>query len=295
MRNTEMPNFFVIGASKSGTSSLHRYLDMHPAISMSRIKEPGYFLQDDPSRTLAIKDREEYLDLFEPGHDLRGESTVAYTAFPNRAGVPEAIASEVPEARLLYVVRDPITRIPAMVRQAIAVGVFEPRDPTAPASVRDWIGNLEDPDNLIVASCRYMTQVRQYLEVFPREAMMVIDSDELRDDRRETMDAIFGFLGCDPEEVNGEFDLLENEGDRLHLKPAPYRWLRRSTSLRRFYRRRPDRVREALGGRFGAMLGRPIPKPVIEEELRADLEALFRPDVEALRDFTGLRLEGWSL
>ena len=291
-----MPNFFVIGASKSGTTSLHTYLDQHPDISMSRIKEPGYFLQGiDPSQSLFIEDRDRYLGLFEAGHDLRGESTVAYTFYPWLKGTPGAIAKEVPGAKFIYLVRDPISRILAMIRQGIAVGTFEPEDPSVPAEVRDWIGDVGGPENRIVEACLYMTQVRQYLKVFPRDSIMVVDSDDLRDRREETMAAIFGFLGCDPAAATGEFDLLANEGDQLHLKPTPYRWLRKRTRLRRFYRRRPDRMREALGGRFGATLGRPIPRPVIDDELRTELEDLLRPEVEALRDFTGLKFEGWSI
>ena len=44
-RNREMPNLFIIGAAKCGTSSLHSYLDLHPEISMSDVKEPMYFLR----------------------------------------------------------------------------------------------------------------------------------------------------------------------------------------------------------------------------------------------------------
>ena len=296
MTNADMPNLFVIGAAKCGTSSLHQYLNEHPDVSMSSVKEPGFFIQGvDPARALAIKERKRYLSLFEAGHRIRGESTVAYSTYPCLEGIPEAIADEVPDASFLYLVRDPIERIAAMVRQGIAVGFIEPEDPTVPASVRECIGRLDDPGNRFIAGGKYMTQAQRFVEVFSKESILVIDSDELRFRRRETMAEIFRFLDCDPEEVRHAFGRMENVGSDLTLKPAPYRWLRRRRRLRRWYRRRPDETREALGGRLGALFGKPIPKPVIDAPLRRDLEEVFRPEVEALREFTGKPFSAWSI
>ena len=72
------PNFFIVGAAKSGTTSLHHYLNQHPRISMSKIKEPQYFsrvLVPDDHPIRPIRDEREYLDLFDvtPETEILGE------------------------------------------------------------------------------------------------------------------------------------------------------------------------------------------------------------------------------
>ena len=111
-RNTEMPNLFIIGAAKCGTTSLHCYLDLHPEISMSRIKEPRFFAcPEGPREERAITDRNRYLALFEAGKKIRGEASPAYSQHPAVSGVPGRIAMESPDAKFIYLVRDPIERI----------------------------------------------------------------------------------------------------------------------------------------------------------------------------------------
>ena len=71
--NTEMPNLFIIGAAKCGTTSLHHYLDQHPEVSMSEVKEPRYFCRHfDDLGLPAVSRRDEYLGLFESGTAHRG-------------------------------------------------------------------------------------------------------------------------------------------------------------------------------------------------------------------------------
>ena len=74
------PNLFVVGAAKAGTTSLWRYLDQHPAIYMSPVKEPHYFSSFTPGLFPAVKDEGEYLELFRDAGDapLRGEASASY-------------------------------------------------------------------------------------------------------------------------------------------------------------------------------------------------------------------------
>ena len=90
-----MPTFFVIGAAKCGTTSLHEYLDLHPDISMSDVKEPSYFLERTGRTGNKPSGRDAYLGLFKEGTAARGESSPQYSAFPHQGGVPRAIRLEV--------------------------------------------------------------------------------------------------------------------------------------------------------------------------------------------------------
>src|SRR4051794_21023487 len=107
--NSLLPNFFIIGAGKAGTTSLHAYLKLNPAIHMSKVKEPNFFTAPDPARPHAngqMTDPEQYRAMFVTDKPLRGESSTSYTLHPLRPGVPERIHALVPDARFVYLVRD---------------------------------------------------------------------------------------------------------------------------------------------------------------------------------------------
>src|SRR5207244_9201435 len=101
-----LPNLVSIGASRCGTTSLHRYLDLHPDIAMSKTKELNFFVEErNWQRGVAWYERE-----FSDSAPVRGEASPHYTAFPRYRGVAGRMARVVPEARLVYLVRDPIDR-----------------------------------------------------------------------------------------------------------------------------------------------------------------------------------------
>ena len=107
------PNFFIIGAMKSGTSSLHSYLETHPSVFMCHPKEPCYFVDPDQLqpewpelwRRGYWKDEKNYLKLFEGAGNAKiiGEASTDYTKLNLFTGVPERIASFCPDARFVYI------------------------------------------------------------------------------------------------------------------------------------------------------------------------------------------------
>ena len=101
-----LPNLIVIGAAKCGTTSLHEYLDLHPEVAMSREKELDFFVEEKHWG----RGVEWYAAQFEDA-PVRGESSPSYTAYPRYRGVPERIRRVVPDAKLVYLVRDPVERI----------------------------------------------------------------------------------------------------------------------------------------------------------------------------------------
>src|SRR5688572_24468381 len=104
-----LPNFFIIGAMKAGTTSLWQYLRRHPEIFMSKLKEPGYFTEE----LRWDQGIEWYRSLFDDAGSARavGEASTSYTKWPRFAGIPARMHALVPEARLIYLVRDPGDRI----------------------------------------------------------------------------------------------------------------------------------------------------------------------------------------
>ena len=277
-----LPNLVVIGAAKCGTTSLHEYLDAHPEISMSREKELHFFVdRKNWERGLAW-----YESQFDASAPVRGESSPGYSAFPLYGGVVERMAETIPQAKLVYLVRDPVKRIVSHYTHRTVnwpeMGTLE--QALADPHVREWL----------VTPSRYWLQLERYLTRFPAEQILVVDSDELRASRAEVLARIFAFVGVDPSFRSPGFERSYNTGTgRLRRNSAGDAVSRvlegalgpgRSQALR-------ERVPSALKAPF-----RRAAEPVVlTERLRSELEDELRGDAERLRAHTGLGFAGWSI
>ncbi len=286
-----LPNFFVIGAAKCGTTSLALYLGLHPEIHISAINEPRFFAEPDPLRPFPgrrVGDLSEYESLFASSAPLRGEICGSYSQHPWRAGVPDRIRKLVPDARFVYVVGDPIRRIESHYMQTVA-------EEGEVRSINAALGDIEDPQNPAVCPGRYAYQVEQYLAKFPEDRMLVLDRDDLEGHRKETLSSIFSFLGVAADHHDPEFGQMRNRSsDHRRLSSGLYGRLRQS-GLRRAVGALPPTVRRSLLTPVRRALTDEVPRPLLDEGIRARLEDHFRPEVERLRSLTGKSFAGWSL
>jgi hypothetical protein len=286
-----LPNFFVIGAANSGTTSLYHYLGLHAQIHVSATKEPAYFCRelDGPWRLGRVATRAEYEALFESAAPMRGDCTPAYSQHPWRSGVPERIHELIPTARFIYLVRDPVERVLAQVQHAQAAGQEQPNP------LRVVLGEIDDPlRNRYLIPSLYATQVQRYHDVFPSERMLVVDSADLKSARATTLRRIFRFLGVDEVVASADFSAELNRGEAKRLPSRRYARLRES-SLGRAWRRLPGRVRVPVGRRVMRGFTAPAERPNLEDDLRLALGDIFRPEAERLRALTGLSFASWSL
>ena len=106
-RHAALPNLIIIGGLKCGTTSIHHYLGLHPEIHMSKPKELNFFVEE-LNWDLGL---DWYRGRFDDRFAVRGESSPHYTNLPYFEGVPERIHEHIPDAKLIYMVRDPISRI----------------------------------------------------------------------------------------------------------------------------------------------------------------------------------------
>jgi hypothetical protein len=290
-----LPTFFIIGAAKSGTTSLHYYLDRHPQIQMSGHKEPNFFSGPEngvPYPWGRVSRLEEYEELFDPAVGVRGESSTGYASHPRRQGVPERIKELVPEAKFIYLVRDPVAR--AMSQYQHRVAVEGERRP-----LREVLGDLSDSYSICICPGLYASQLDLYLRHFPQERLLVIDQAALLADRPSTLRQVFNFLSVDDEVASLRFDEEFNASRERRIYPSAYARLHyirlRGADVPVPLRWIPRRIRRPLRRSMERLLLSPLETPTLDDELRARLEEFYAVEVERLRALTGKTFPTWSI
>lgn len=180
-----LPGFFIIGAQKSGTSTLHRLLQQHPQAYLCDPKEPHYF----SDRSAWERGEGWYRSLFAQagGAVAIGEASTTYSMFPHYSGVAERVTSLVAEPKIIYMVREPVARMRSAYLHALAWG-----SETRPISE----ALTTDPRYLLTTS--YALQAEQWLAAIPRERMLLLSLDQLEADPQAVVERVCGFLGIDP-------------------------------------------------------------------------------------------------
>lgn len=132
---------------------------------------------------------EEQFNTTDPIIRLFGEASTNHSKYPTLAGVSQKIASSLPDVKIIYLERDPIERIRSMYVHNIHKG-------NEKRSFDEVIINLDD--NHYIAVSLYFSQFEQYLKYFPSRQINIVVSEELRNERIETLNQIFEFLGVKP-------------------------------------------------------------------------------------------------
>jgi hypothetical protein len=208
MGTPKRPNLFIIGAMKSGTTSLHNYLGAHSDIFMCEPKEPGYFVEE---LTLS-RGLQWYLSLFAGAKEERilGESSTHYAKLPVYKGVPDRIARFNEEARFIYVMRDPVQRV-------ISHYWHNVRNLRWEAERRDMLTAVKrDPQ--YQAFSDYAIQLEPYFRLFGRERIHVMTFESLAAEPRSTVRAVFRWLDVDDGYVPPALDQRWNSAPEAAMR-----------------------------------------------------------------------------
>lgn len=270
-----LPNFLIIGATRSGTSSLAYHLRGHPDVFFSRDKELHFFTD----RYELGLDWYRYQFAGSNGCQAVGEGTATYLYEPVAL---ERMAEVVPGARLIAALRDPVDRAYAHYWHEVrrdrerlsfpdAVAAEPERPPkTLPTTARPYPGYLDRG--------RYIEQLERVCRLFPREALHVVLFEDLRDRPEDVFGGVCRFLGIDPARLPENLDKVVEPYVELRS-----RWLRDRT------RTWPKPLRD-LVGRYNAVKAG---YPPMDAELRASLGRRFEPDNQALAEWLGRDLSAW--
>ncbi len=276
-----LPDFIIIGAMKCGTTSLHKYLSLHPQISVSRKKELNFFIKErNWDRGL-----EWYKSHFSEKNQIQGESSPNYTDYSYWKGVPERMQSVIPDAKLIYILRDPIER-------TISHYIHKYANGSESRTIAEALESFEN--NSYVLRSRYYLQLEQYLKYFPSSQILIITSEELFINPHKTMQNIYNYLG-----VEDNF-YWQDYRKRLHKSIDK----RKKNSLGFFLSKLPvlNQVEELppeIGFHVNKILywlcSQKIERPTLDESLRNKLTDYFKEDINCLRDYTGSDFNEWCV
>src|SRR3954469_14006405 len=267
-RHAALPNLIIIGGLKCGTTSIHHYLGLHPEIWMSKPKELNFFVSE-LNLDLGL---DWYRGRFDDRFAVRGESSPHYTNLPYFEGVPQRIHDNIPDAKLLYMVRDPISRILSHWCHSVGAGY----------ETRTMDEALARGDQTYVTRSRYWMQLQPYLERFDRSQIEIITQEELQSERDETMRRAFAFAGVSETFTSEQFDReweksSAKEGDKYQLMEKLVK-LPGFRSLDRNFDRLPEAMRWIVEKVVHAPDKPPAPKPKPPDALFETVRARFTED-----------------
>jgi sulfotransferase family protein len=274
-----LPNFLIIGAAKSGTTSLYHYLRSHPQVFMPQVKEVTFFT--DRHWNNGVEWYEKHFEGAERAAAV-GEASPAYTMYPVHRDIPARIAQILPTVRLIYLLRDPIERMRSHYIDHVAHGLNE--GPIEKALVTYPI---------YLNTSRYATQIELFLNHFSRERLLILTSEQLRFAREQTLQRIFAFIGVDPHPITAA---MQQEFNRTADK-AVRRQLLRAADRLPLYRA----MTKFVPGPFKTLV-RPLTnrklsrvRATIPKDLRSWLVDALRDDVRRLYRYLDDSFDGWGI
>ncbi|MCR4303445.1 MAG: sulfotransferase [Gallionella sp.] len=272
--NQRLPDFVIIGAMKSATSSLYQQLVQQQGIFMCTPKEPNFFSDAEQyARGMAW-----YSGLFDdaPEGSLLGEASTHYTKLPTHPDTVERMRKYLPDARLVYVMRHPVDRLVSHYIHEWSTGIYH-------CGIDEAVNKYPE----LIAYGRYAMQLEPYFEAFGRDAVLPVFFDHLVREPQAELERICKFIGyqCQPAWVeNMKPDNVSSERIRkfpfynLLVKSRPATWLRRNFI--------PQALRDAVKTRL-----RMRNRPELGTETRTRLEAAFDHDLAQLGKWLGTGID----
>ncbi len=296
---SKLPNFFIIGAPKSGTTSLAAWLAEHPVIYLSPIKEPCYFSTDIGNRR--VKEWDTYVRLFKEAkqfHKVVGEASTTYLF--SQVAIP-AIEQQLPGARYIVMIRNPVDMAYSLHEQQLRSFNENIEDfPTAwmLASERR-AGRYVPPgckDPILLdypAWCRLGEQLERLYSLVPKERVLVLVLDDVKENPRREYLKVLEFLGV-PDDGRQTFPVYNTTREwRSRRVARVIRALAKTVSWGKHVRGWLPRRSLGIINRLEAWNTRMRPRPPLPPDLRAELAIYFAEDVRKLEKLLGRDFPQW--
>ncbi len=289
-----VPDFFIVGHHKSGTTALYRMLRGHPQIYMPTLKEPKFFASDLPARLEPpVAGRlpatlEQYLALFADATPVQraGEASPSYLRSHTAAGL---IAELQPHARIIAILREPASFVRSMHMQLVQSHVESEKD-LAKALANEEVVRKGQQMRRYSDHVRYVEQLERYRAVFAPEQMLVLIYDDFRADNEATVRKVLRFLDVDHTapietiEANPTVEVRSLRMDRmvrgLYAGKSPAARAVKATVQTLMPGETKTRVSQLV--RRQLVYGKPQPP---DQELMGELRRRFRGEVVALGEY----------
>lgn len=284
-----LPHFLIIGAAKSGTTTLATYLRKHPECFIPEEKEPNFFGIDEKyEQGLGY-----YASLFEPATESQvcGEASTDYAKWPRYPHAAERIAKHLPDVKLIYIMRRPVDRAYSYYVHRHRAGVNE--------TFEEYIART----NEAIDGSEYMMQIERYLNFFPKDKFLFLLSDDLKEAPYEVLKEICQFIGIgDSFDFSKEGPVVANKGGRVFedtLRGRITAPLRRIPILATIAAAVPQSWRDAVyqvlqKTSYGKQVRQAYTAPPMKPETRSELLAYFAKTNQKLAAFIGRDLSEWS-
>ena len=295
--NIDLPNLLIVGAAKSGTTSLHNYLKQHPNIFMTEHKEPHFLINFEIGESRvhkAVITLEKYKKMFktEAEYRYKGESSVMYLAFPEFSikSIKKHLTSDV---KIIIMLRNPIER-------AFAGYLHNLRyNPSENLSFEEAIKNSEDryhkdiditPDTRYLHVGEYYSQVKEFMDEF-KENVHVILYDDYVSNIDLSLNKVFDFLAI--EKITIDTSMRHMEGG----------WMFRNKFLRNLLIPQNNfksliksilpnkKIREGLKQKIMNMST--VETPNLSSKMRSKLKMYYKQDVANLATLLNRDLNHW--
>lgn len=300
------PNLFIVGASKSGTTALYRFLNQHPDIFMSRLKEPRFFCKDLHQEFdnfhkknkrffkkfdfYPCRAEKEYLSFFKDWKDekIAGEASPAY--FYSKVAARE-IHKFNPDAKIIILLRNPVDWLYSFHLQAIRSGSEPVKNFEKALSLEEErkkgkhlakFSLLTQPSTFFYFErAKFTEQVKRYLDVFNKKQIKIIIFDDFKKDNAKVYREVLKFLGVYQNFVP-EFKLV-HVSRKVQFPRLRILW--RSLLFTRMRYFPLSKLNKLIDRKF--LRGKERPLPPMDPQLQEELMKKFKSEVERLSKITG--------
>ena len=276
---TNLPDFLVIGAMKCGTTSLQNYLASHPEIALAP-KELNFFSKPENWS----KGEDWYKSFFDKPDRIQGEICPGYTKRHLYRDVPERIFNLVPEVRLIYILREPVSRVISHFNHGIG----------ADTTTRSADEIFRDSVQSYVDTSRYAYQLEEYLRFFSRDQILIVTAEDLAKHRQNTLQVIFRFLCVNDNFSSDKFDSIFHDSSLKVRRNFAGRMFAKYPALKKVESGAKSAIPRRLHPVFARLLGKSLSKPELSSSQLDTIRRRLGDDLDQLRRLTGVKFEGWN-
>ena len=277
-------NTFLVGAPKAGTTSLYFYLQQHPDVCMSKIKEPNYFTAQQVVNmyydVIPVNSEDWYHSIFaEPNRRVIGECSVSYLFYPE---VAEKIYDYNPESKILIILRNPVQRAFSHYLMDCRLGLCD-------ISFEEILNNPSKYPHFyqqFISLGMYHQQIKRYIDIFGQNQVKVMFYDDLKTDTNLFINQIFSFLNLTSINVNIVVkNKFKQPSSKVVAKLYQFKWLR--SYLNSLF---PKEILLMIK----SVLFKDSKKPTLDPTIKRKLSQIYKKDLAELSKLLSKDLSAWE-